>query len=439
MAMSGNPNCTPLTPAERTTTYEYYPANDPDSPWRLKKVTGPSVDGMTGPFTIITYDDKGHVWKTTDSENYILTTTYDDLDRPRTTTYPDETYEETTYNLLDAEGHRDRLERWSYTYHDDLRRVWQTVDPLLRTTTMDWCTTCGSLDGITDAEGNETRWERDLQGRVRKETRADGKFWEYTYETTTSRLKSVKDPKLQVKTFTYDLDDKLIGIAYTGQLMPTPDVTYSYVPDPYGRLQTMVDGTGTTTYTYHPTAMLGALRLASVDRPTAGDRLEYGYDELGRITSRKLDGPTNEVSYRFDSLGRLRTQLALPGNFTYGYEGVTGRPLTLGYPNGQSVDYSYYPNSGDHRLQQIHNKLPGGGATLSKFGYTYYAAGNIQAWSQQRGASLPGTYEFEYDDADQLWTATPTSPVDPLTRRPTTMRGIARHMPSTPTSAGAGL
>ncbi len=35
----------PLSPAERTTTYEYYPGTDLVSPMRLKKVTGPSVGG----------------------------------------------------------------------------------------------------------------------------------------------------------------------------------------------------------------------------------------------------------------------------------------------------------------------------------------------------------------------------------------------------------
>ncbi len=345
---------------------------------------------------------------TTDSDLYTLTMDYDDMDRLTKTTYPDGTYEETKYKWLDAEQHRDRLDRWSYTYHDALRRVVQTKDPLVRITEIDWCATCGTLDGITDAEGNETRWERDFRGRVKKEIRADGKFWEYTYEAKTSRLKSVKDPNLQVKTYTYDLDDKLKGIAYSDVVMPTPDVTYGYA-DPYGRLQTMVDGTGMTTYAYHPAALAGALKLASVDGPGSDDLLEYGYDELGRVNNRKLNGTANNVRYVFDSLGRLRMEDTSPatfaGTFSFGYDGVSGRPISILYPSAQRADYTYYPNSGDHRLQEIHNKLPSG-ATLSKFGYTYFPPGSIATWSQQRGAGSPETYTLEYDLADQLKTST---------------------------------
>jgi RHS repeat-associated protein len=406
----------PLSLAERTTTYEYYPGSDPIMPFRLKRIVGPSVGTTTGPITSFTYDLEGRVRTSTDPDLYTLTMDYDALDRPTKTTYPDGTYEETRYKRLnveslDAEEHRDRLGRWSYTRHDALRRLWQTEDPLGRRTTMHWCA-CGSLDGITDADGNTTTWERDLQGRVGKEIRADGKFWEYTYEAKTSRVKSVTDPKLQVKTYTYDLDDKVSGIAYADEEVPTPDVTYSYLdagsdPDPYGRLRRMVDGTGTTLYGYHSAGTPGALNLAFVDGPLAGsaDLFEYSYDELGRVKNRKLNGVSHEVSYRFDSLGRLRTQVTPPGSFTYEYDGVTGRPASLVYPNAQRVDYAYHPNLEDHRLAQIHN-ISAGGGTLSKFGYTYFDNGNIETWSQQRGASSPETYTFVYDLADQVQTAT---------------------------------
>jgi hypothetical protein len=51
-------------------------------------------------------------------------------------------------------------------------------------------------------------------------------------------LKTLKDPKQQVKTFSYDLDDKKTGIAYTGEAISTTDVTFSFrngqnAPDPY--------------------------------------------------------------------------------------------------------------------------------------------------------------------------------------------------------------
>ena len=396
-----------MTLAERTTTYEYYADTDPDSPWRLKKIIGPSVGAATGPTVQFTYDFFGRVQTTTDSDNYTLTFDYDAMDRLTKTTYPDGTYEETTYNKLDPEGHRDRLGRWSYTFHDELRRIWQTKDPLLRETDFTWCT-CGSLDGITDAEDHTTTWpDRDIQGRTRFEERPDGKRWEYVYEDRTSRLKRIIDPQGQVKEFAYALDDKLTSLTYAYELNPTPDVTYNYETGPYGRLQSVLDGTGTTIYGYHPIGAPGALKVASIDGPLPGttDKIEYGYDAIGLVINRKLNGTANEVTYKFDSLGRLRSQLTPIGTFTFGYVGVTGRRLDLLYPNGQRVDYTYHGALDDHRLQDIHNKRPSG-STLSKFSYTYDDVATINTWSQQRGLAAQ-TYDFTYDAADQLRFATP--------------------------------
>jgi hypothetical protein len=42
-----------------------------------------------------------------------------------------------------------------------------------------------------------------------KELRANASEWVYAYEMTTSRLKTLTDPKAQVKTYSYLLDDNL--------------------------------------------------------------------------------------------------------------------------------------------------------------------------------------------------------------------------------------
>ena len=60
--------------------------------------------------------------------------------------------------------------------------------------------------------GRKTRWERDAQGRMTKEIRADGRQTLYAYENTTGRLKSVTDAKNQVTSYSF-LDDRLASIA----------------------------------------------------------------------------------------------------------------------------------------------------------------------------------------------------------------------------------
>lgn len=361
------------------------------------------VSGPAGAMTTFTYDGYGRRRTMTDSEAYSLTYDYDGLDRLTRTTYPDATYEETLFNRLDPEGRRDRLGRWTYAYRDALRRVVLTSDPLGNTTRQEWCA-CDGVDRAIDANAHETSWERDLQGRVTRETRADGAFWEITYESTTSRVKQVHDAKGQRTDYAYFLDDNVRQVSYPTAQVATPSVLYSYDPA-YNRLVSTVDGSGATIYTYHPISggpLLGAGHLAAIDGPFASDTISYGYDELGRVVSRTLAG--NATSYAYDALGRVTSISEPMGTFASNYVGSTRRISSMTYPNGQVSTYSYYPTSSDSRLQEVHHRVSLGGATLSRFSYTYDAAGNIRLWTQQfQGQSR--AYELTYDAADRLASA----------------------------------
>ena len=112
----------------------------------------------------------------------------------------------------------------------------------------------------------------------------------------------------------------------------------------------------------------------------------------------------------------MTTEVNVLGTFAYTYEGVSGRLATVTYPNAQTSTYSYLPTAQDHRLQTIHHKYPGG-ATLSKFDYTYDAVGNILTWQQQADSNPAIAWEYGYDEVDQLTAAikkttgsTPTVP-----------------------------
>ena len=97
---------------------------------------------------------------------------------------------------------------------------------------------------MIDAGGHATSWERDAQRRVTREVRADGTTATiYTYETTTSLLKTVTDPKRQVTTYIYNLDDSVQQVAYTNAAIATPSVSYTYNVN-YPRVATMGDGRG---------------------------------------------------------------------------------------------------------------------------------------------------------------------------------------------------
>jgi len=370
-------------------------------------VTGP----VTGATTSYAYDGYGRVDTVTDADGYAVTTDYEPLNRVTQRTYPDDTTETFTYSKLSLTEQKDRLGRITRHFYDGFGRRTATLDPAGRTISQVWCD-CGSMEALVDANGNRTKWERDVQGRVTREIRADNTTDTlYTYDLA-GRLKTVTDPKDQVTTHSYNVDDSLSGTAYTNEVISTPDVSYTYDAF-YARVATMVDGIGTTSYTYKAAATNGAGQVASVDGPLSNDTITYTYDELGRVTVRAINGTANTVTWAFDALGRVTSEVNVLGTFAYTYDGVTSRLATVAYPNSQTSTYSYLNNVSDHRLQTIHHKYPNAN-TLSKFDYTYDAVGNILTWRQQADTTA-AVWEYGYDPADQLTSAVKKSTITPST------------------------
>jgi RHS repeat-associated protein len=385
----------------QTTTLAY------DSNDYLHTVTGP----ISGAVTTYTTDASGRVTEVEDSEGYILSTAYDNLDRPTTTTYPDSTTDQTVYNKLDVDHTVDRQGRVTRNQYDAIRELLQTTDPLGRATKYSWCT-CGGLSTLTDAYGNVTTWGLDEQGRVTSKTYADSSAITYVYETKMGRLHTMTDARGNVATYSYNADNTLSGTTYTlgTGVASTPNVSFGY-DSVYNRVTSMGDGTGTTSYTYNPlNAALGAGRLSSVSVPMAGSTaaVTYSYDELGRVTGRGVDASTtnaNNVSTTFDALGRVTGVSDALGAFTYAYVDQTSRLSGVTYPSatGLTTSYSYFGNTGDQRLETIQNMHST--TQLSKFDYTYNPVGTISTWTQQADSSTAVVNTLSYDGADQLTNA----------------------------------
>jgi RHS repeat-associated protein len=405
-----------------TTTYGYGGAVPSGC---LASITSPAFNSVSA-VTTFTYDAFNRLHTVTDSENYTVTTDYDNLDRKTKVTYPDTTYEQFQYtdNLtgamtLDLTGSRDRRGLWTYRHYNANQKMDSLTDPANRTTQYGYCT-CGALTTITDPNNHTTTFYRDIESRVYQKVFQDGTTIDYLYEGqsaantagATSRLKSSTDAKSQRTNYTYFADDNIQQITYTnaaGQAPtpPTPGVSYTYDVN-YNRVSTMVDGTGTTTYSYNTIAVppaLGAGQLASIDAPLTNDTITFSYDQLGRIISRSVNGTANSETWTFDSLGRVSTDASNLGTFTNTYVGVTNRLSQLVYPGGASANYAYFSNTQDKRLQQILH-LNSTSASTSQFDYTYDAQGEITTWTQNNsGLSGPQRFDLGYDNADQLTTA----------------------------------
>jgi RHS repeat-associated protein len=381
------------------TTFAYVTSVAENGYGEVQTIAGP----ISTAITTFTYDGNSRVWKVKDSEDYEITYDYDLLDRVVKVTYPDTTYEQIVYDRHDIEWRRDRLGRWTRYFHDALRRLTGVRDSAGHMTNYERCP-CGILEGIRDPKGNITSFSYDVQSRLKVKTYSDFTKVNYVYERAASRLKAVIDPKGQLTSYSYNPDNTVQQVTYTNAEPPTPGISYQY-DSVYERLSSITDGTGMTSYSYYPitSGTLGAGRLRWTDGPLPGntDKVSYVYDELGRVVSRSVDGNVNINSSVYDALGRVTTVTNSLGSFNYGYVNATSRVSSMSNQNGQTTAYSYYGNTGDGRLQEIWNQGTGGN-TISKFGYTYNARGDITAWSQQKNDSSPVVHSFAFDAAGQL-------------------------------------
>ena len=252
--------------------------------------------------------------------------------------------------------------------------------------------------------GRVTAWIRDLQGRVTTKINPDLTQITSAYEANTSRLKSVTDARNQTTLYSYFIDNNLKQVTYSNAVVATPGVSFTYDTN-YNRLLTMTDGIGTTAYSYYAVTngQMGAGLLASVDGSFANDTITYGYDALGRITSRAINGVGQSAGY--DALGRVTVWTNALGSFTNVYVGATGLIATNYAPFGKKTIFSYLDNTHDQRLQTIWNQNVDG-STLSKFDYGYDALGNITNWTQQVDNTATNVWLPQYDPVNQLLAVT---------------------------------
>jgi RHS repeat-associated protein len=358
--------------------------------------------------TQLTYDAVGRVATKTDVSGYTLTFDYDDLDRLTKITFPDDTFNEYTYTLLDLTTIQDRAGRKTTFEYNNVRQMTKRTDPLGRVTLFQWCK-CGALRGLTDPMGRTIFWRHDIQGRLKSKEYVDGSQVTYRYEDAVSRLSQRIDEKLQVTQYDYNKDDTLKRIAYNNAAVPTPAVALTYDAN-YSRILSMTDGAGTMLYTYFPitsTPSLGAGQLASVDGPLQNDRITFDYDELGRRVSTAINDGAFPIgvpaSVRYDAAGRMFEAKNALGKFTYTPDGNSDRLASQNYPNGQTATYTYDQLPNDLLLTKITNTGSGpGSALISEFDYIHDAKrGRIASWTQDPGA----VYTLGYDEADQLTSA----------------------------------
>jgi RHS repeat-associated protein len=352
------------------------------------------LDAQGRPYASFTHDAAGNLAGETDSEGHTLQHDYDGLNRRTKTTHPDGTTTEYTWDKLDLVRIKDRAGQTTHYRYDAAGQLTEVRDAL-RAIQLGY-NRAGRLTSLTDGNGQTTRWQRDLQGRVIGKYTPDSVKLFYEYDAAgrlVKRLDTLKQETILVR----GRDDRVTGIAYanTRQRMLSASIEWdAHYPRPSARR----DAFGDTVYRYVPPGRPGALRLAGVQNPGQPDTV-YRYDALGRLTGWRA-GAVGE-DYVFDALGRVAANRnAALGEFAYGYLGQTGQ-LTRAKLGGSSIErgYVYEPNTGDRRLKAIRHP-----AGVRGYAYATRADGLITRQEE----TLPGqnrTWAYGYDDLGRLTSA----------------------------------
>jgi RHS repeat-associated protein len=370
-------------------------------------------DGST--ITSFTYDNISRIKTVTDPNGFELTYwEYDALDRPTKITYPDTVfdggnnptskfkninYSLYTPGIIDSETDRAGLTT-SYEY-DALNRLIkvQKPDGIIKYE----YDANGNRTKLIDADNKETQFEYTLDNNLSKKIYMDGKFIKYEYDKSGLLTKFTNSRNIE-KEYSYDENHNLTSRDYSDS---TPDVILTY--DDYDRLDTMTDGIGVFDYGYDD---LG--RLSSIDGPWTDDTISFQYNELGQLkTLTPQNGQSITYYYDYDpenpvdiGIGRLKDIEVGSGSgnkYTYGYTGVNRLILSLTRPNGSYTEYLY--NNPLKKLTDIINK-DSSGQIISSNSFTYNNLDLIDAETVETGAALSafteGLKEYDYNNLNQL-------------------------------------
>ena len=231
-----------------------------------------------------------------------------------------------------------------------------------------------SSRAMAQAQVSTTLFEYDAQGNLTKRTDPRGVVTTQSYDglhrliqqiqptvaagvpkSTMSydgqdRPKSVTDPRNLVTSYTVN------GLGDTTQLASPDTGTASLTFDAAGNVLTRLDARGkTVAYSYD-----GLNRLLLIDYPTGVDTA-FEYDggtvgapnAKGRLT--KITDESGITTYAYDGFGRVLTKTQTVGSastakvrtVSYGYGTTgssTGKLISLTYPSGNRVNYSYNGN-----------------------------------------------------------------------------------------------
>ena len=248
----------------------------------------------------------------------------------------------------------------------------------------------GQVVSQTDGNKNTTKYKRNPVEEVTEVTDPLGRVTKKEYDAA-GNLKTLEDPAKRTTTYKYDPANRLTEVTYSSGKPAT--VTYEYDKD--GDRTKMVDGTGTTKYTYD-----------QLDRLTESENghkevSKYEYDLANQQT--KITYPnTKSVTRAFDKVGRLEKVTDWSSNITKFTYNPDSEQITALFPSATKDEDKYVYNTADQMTEaKMLKLLEVGSETLASLVYTRDNDGQVKKTTSK---GLPGAEitENTYDENNRL-------------------------------------
>jgi YD repeat-containing protein len=285
------------------------------------------------------YDVLDRVASTVDANGIALTNTYDNLGRLIKKTYPDGNAESYTYSALGLLAYTNQLGYFVHYGYDVAGRKLAETNANSEVTPYTY-SPAGDMLTLVDAKNQTNRWGYDLYGRVTSQVDAAGNtIFTYAYDQNgrmTNRWTAAKGNTY----YSYDAGGNLTGVTY-----PTsPSITLTY--DPLNRVTTMIDGVGTSSYSY-----MAWDAVATEDGPWENDTVTHTFNDVLMPSGWSLaqpNAPPLSLTYAWDGAARLIRVYAPMGTLTNDYSSGVGSATCastlvkkLSLPNGAYITNTF--------------------------------------------------------------------------------------------------
>jgi RHS repeat-associated protein len=333
-------------------------------------------------------------WSTTQAENY----TYNASSNPgnlATITYPAPSQATTTFAYA-ATGLPQTIQQsdpaygvsWAFAFDAQHRLTDQHTTSIETAYALD---AQDNVNAVTQARTAVTTMARDDFGRVRSQSSPVSGLTNYSYDPAGNVLSST-DANGAVTTRTYDALDRPLSAQSIRSGRPTETVSWTYDNATsgafgIGRLASMTDPSGQTTYTYERRGLLASQTqtVGSANYPTT-----YTYDGNGnRATMKYPSGRT--VTYGYDFADRAYSASAGATVYVSSISYMPFGPKTkMVFGNGVTQTIPY-----DQRYRPSENKLVNASSqTLSDLVYSEDAVSNITGITDQLNSGYNDAFTY---------------------------------------------